>query len=714
MQNPRKRLQGRIGRRAQYVIGCTRPSRRARQKGAGATRRRANYNKNSVEKVIVMRRDCGGPRYWICLACAAVLQPALAQAPLAIASEQEFLADVPTVLSASRLLQPVSEVPVTMTVIDRATIEASGLRNITDLFRLVPGMYVRPGVGIEGVVPVVSYHGLTNEFARRMQVLVDGRSVYLPPFSTVLWDDLPLVVDDIDHIEVTRGPNAASDGANAFFGTINIVTRTPVAGEGGYALARSGSAGVHDYVVRDTGAEGRASYRMTLGHKADDGFVNLYDSQHHDTLSGRADIDIDAQHALQAQLGYGAGQRELGGTGDPINRPRTKNVQDSYLQLKWLRTITPNDELSVQYYYEQHSVSESEHTLAIALPGAPLQAYPLQADYRVDRHDLELVQTIEANAALRIVLGAGARVDQISAPVYFGGKDALASNLERLFVHAEWRATPAVLLQAGGMLEHDSTGGTDLSPRASASWRLDAQQNLRASVSRATRTPSLFEAQGGFVLHLGATPFAVQASAGNVHPEQIISTELGYHASRLEGALQVDLKAYRDHASGLIEETANPALPYLLGPTNFLQNLNDARVAGAEAELHYRAGAATRYVLAYANTVVSSTDASQRRTMPRNVLALLAQHRLGADWTAALAWYVNSGLPSQTGIFGQRDDAALGYQRRLDLHAGRPLRALGHKATVTAGVQNLGSGFVEFRPETTFTRRVYLDLSARL
>ena len=90
------------------------------------------------------------------------------------ASETDYYQELPVVLSSSRLSQPLSEAPNAMTVIDRKMITASGFRSIADLFKLVPGMYVSY---YKGSQPIVSYHGSTDQYTRRMQVLIDGRSV---------------------------------------------------------------------------------------------------------------------------------------------------------------------------------------------------------------------------------------------------------------------------------------------------------------------------------------------------------------------------------------------------------------------------------------------------------------------------------------------------------------------------------------------------------
>ncbi|HIQ51927.1 MAG TPA: Plug domain-containing protein, partial [Pseudomonas pachastrellae] len=113
-------------------------------------------------------------------------------APLSAQSLNDPLLDdlqLPTVLSATRLKQSPAEVPGSMTVIDRQLIRASGARDIPELMRLVPGMMVgyRSGNQMN-----VNLHGTNISEARRMQVLVDGRSVYRPGFATVEWSDIPL------------------------------------------------------------------------------------------------------------------------------------------------------------------------------------------------------------------------------------------------------------------------------------------------------------------------------------------------------------------------------------------------------------------------------------------------------------------------------------------------------------------------------------------
>ena len=135
-----------------------------------------------------------------------VLASIAVQATLA---DDLFVSDLalPEVLTATHLYQAPAAVP--------------GARNITDVLRLVPGMLVVPD---SNNLTTVNYHGTSAGQARRLQVLIDGRSVYRAGFAKVGWADLPVAIEDIQRIEVFRGPNTVSYGANALLGVINIIT----------------------------------------------------------------------------------------------------------------------------------------------------------------------------------------------------------------------------------------------------------------------------------------------------------------------------------------------------------------------------------------------------------------------------------------------------------------------------------------------------------
>ena len=172
-------------------------------------------------------------------------------APL-FAADDELFFEMPVVLSANRLEQPISDAAVSMSVIDRKTIEASGARTIPEVLRLIPGMQVGFSGNEFGDEPkyVVTYHGHSDQYSRQMQVLIDGRSIYEPLLGGILWKSVPVNIDDIERIEVSRGPNPATYGSNSFMAAINIITRTAAEDQGSYVRTNVGNHDIADLTYR--------------------------------------------------------------------------------------------------------------------------------------------------------------------------------------------------------------------------------------------------------------------------------------------------------------------------------------------------------------------------------------------------------------------------------------------------------------------------------
>ncbi len=171
---------------------------------------------------------------------------------------------LPEVLTATRLKQSPASVPGSMTVIDNELIKASGARDIAELLRLVPGMMVGYTNGNQAAI---NYHGTDAANARRMQVLIDGRSVYRAGLATVDWSDIPVAMEDIERIEVFRGPNTVSYGANALMAVVNILTKSPGSTHGSRLKVTRNDWYASQGVGWDTG-----DLRLSMSGQQDDGF----------------------------------------------------------------------------------------------------------------------------------------------------------------------------------------------------------------------------------------------------------------------------------------------------------------------------------------------------------------------------------------------------------------------------------------------------------
>jgi iron complex outermembrane receptor protein len=658
------------------------------------------------------RRARAGARHARRLARVAALAFALAatragaQSPLL--SEEEFVADLPVVLTASRLAQPQAEAPAAVTVLDRQLIEASGARNLSELFRLVPGFLV----GFEsGHRQAVGYHGLTDQYSRRLQVLIDGRSVYLPSFGGVSWSDLPLALDDIERIEVIRGPNAVSYGANAFLAVINITTRHAAADPGGFARATVGSNDVRDGVLRAGGGEGNLHYRLTAAGQRDAGYHLRNDSRDLRFLNGRLDWRAGADDEIETQFGYNEGPRGRGKYGDGIDIPRDQEITSRFQQLRWRHRLASGDELSVQLYYNHHESDEQILTLPIALLGG--FQIPVNYDVKSERYDAELQHTVGLGDALRLVWGAGTRLDRVEWPGFLAEPRPVDLQHRRLFGNLEWRASAALVVNAGAMLEHSDLTGADLSPRLAANYRLVPGHTLRAAVSKATRQPVLLEEQSNarFCLNAACTAYdQTYYSTGNLDPERILSGELGY-LGRLAPGVTLDLRLFRDEVQRLIGNTRLVPFADFDGNALDFRNLDKAMITGSEFELRWQPERRTRLVLGYANLWIDASDiaADYSHSAPRHSLSLLALREFAADYTASAAFYYQDPM-----AFLDTGDT-LDALRRLDLRLARRFRLAGARGEAAIVLQNLlGEQEAYYdRPSSVADQAGYFTLGVR-
>jgi iron complex outermembrane receptor protein len=244
--------------------------------------------------------------------------------------EAPFFLEIPEVLSATRLAQHPKDAPAAVFVIDREMIEASGAREIADLLRLAPGFIVASDGGNQRAV---SSRGFVDSYGRRLQVLVDGRSVYTPFFGGLSWSDLPLAIDDIARIEVIRGPNGATYGANAFLGVVNIFTRHPDASQGVYARVAGGNIGYRQGTLRHGFTHGPVEVRYTLGHEKDDGFNIANDDEIDGKKLSLATLDAviqpSANDQIRLQAGVKQGDLDEGGFDiDPATGAKLPTVED--------------------------------------------------------------------------------------------------------------------------------------------------------------------------------------------------------------------------------------------------------------------------------------------------------------------------------------------------------------------------------------------------
>lgn len=458
--------------------------------------------------------------------------------------------DIPVVLSATRLRQSLADTPASVTIIDRQMIELTGVRELPELLRLVPGMVVGYESSSEAFV---SQHGTSADLARRMQVLVDGRSIYQPLLAWVDWIGLPLVLDDIERIEVTRGPNSAAYGLNSFLGVVNIITRHPADVAGVDASHIRGENGVEDYRVRLGRRTGSVDWRLTVAGSADDGYRydhrhgdrNFTDSKSTDSVYGRASWVPDASSALDVSVGLARMEAQQNyRKSDPYVKVPVSESQSSFLTASYEHDVGEKHRLRIQVSQSEYSrvepwqvilpvfsmhstlrdVYDHDRTCANSIfehytnKSAPAiecaandpylaafmaaasnpankftKAYIYNAGIQVEesRSEFEINDTIVLSPALRAVAGLTFDYAMVDSKTYLNG--SASDKVIGGFAHIEWRFAPKWVLNVGGSLEDDQIAKRYFTPRYALNWQFVDNQTLRLIYSQAVRSPDILE-----------------------------------------------------------------------------------------------------------------------------------------------------------------------------------------------------------------------------
>jgi iron complex outermembrane receptor protein len=474
----------------------------------------------------------------------------------AAVTEEDYLAQLPVVSTVTRLPQPLMDAPGAVTLLTREMIRQSGARDLVDLLRWVPGMYI---TGWSGAHRVAAYHASLDEYGTRMQVFVDGRSVYSTFYvggaSTAL-TTIPL--EDVERVEVLRGANSAAYGTNALFGVINVITRHADDTLGMRAAIASGGNGVSDTFVSGGFRVGAGSVRISAMTLEDDGFLNKTDSRRIGQVNLRTDVDLEAH----GQLTLTAGAQDLhssdGSPTKPDDPVRPTGEKGGHLALTWKTAISESNELLVTADYTDEQF-DNRYRVDIG------DGLYIDADQggNSTRGNIEFQQIFTTSPQWRWVWGGGVRRETLQAALYFDRPQVVFDRLQ-LFGSGEWRPTPNWVLNVGGMLESRSQIGKEFAPRLAANYHISPTQTLRAASSHAFRMPTLFESFANTWVRESTTGTPLWREYYQQTPpnaERVDANEIGYlHQWPIQHIL-LDARIYSEHVSDLIYPVVNLAKP---------------------------------------------------------------------------------------------------------------------------------------------------------
>ncbi|HEV3272743.1 MAG TPA: TonB-dependent receptor [Candidatus Methylacidiphilales bacterium] len=454
-----------------------------------------------------------------------------------------------TVTSAGDKEQKLSDVAAAMTVITSDDIERSGATNIPDLLRYVPGVEVGRASNTDVSVTV---RGLGGVDASSLLVLVDGRSIYNPVFGGVDWQFERMMMDNIDRIEVIRGPGATIWGANAVNGVINIITKDSADTQGGLVSAIYGTKedGTGSFRYGLTPTQGltlrlygqyeniAASSPLPGNQKFDDG--------HTDTGGFRADYrpDSDDHFRLSSDvLTTHAGDAEFfpasfgGGLWPPTFN---QTYDDENVNFVWEHNFEPDNQFTVQSYYDR----SAQNTDPADLFGTgTLNTVDVQARHSLPLHLLPIKQELTYGIEYREVSS-----ELTSTRVI--GWSPLDRNDQTFsaFAQTDLHLIDNVLtLTMGSKLDHNDFTGFEVQPSARLLWTIDGRNSIWASASRAVREPDVLDFDAA--LTANGNP--------NLKSEVLKAYEFGYRVQPVE-ELSFDISFFYNDYNNLIETFLPP------------------------------------------------------------------------------------------------------------------------------------------------------------
>ena len=635
-------------------------------------------------------------------------------ASLSASTEDELFFDMPIVLSANRLEQPVSDAAVSISVIDRETIEASGARTIPEVLRLIPGMQVGYSGNEFGDEPkyVVTYHGQSDQYSKQMQVLVDGRSIYEPFFGGINWKSVPVNIDDIERIEVSRGPNLATYGSNSFQAAINIITRTAAEDQGSYLRANAGNHDITDLTYRYGNTNGNLDYRITASTLNDDGLdsANQYDYPD-DTQSNNIDYRLDYQvnnsNSISYQGGFGTNSQLADRNHeDVIPTARTIDNTQLFQFIKWESVIDNKNTLKLQYYY---NLSDKEDRYSSEpIPATPFDTFILDvdADIKTERHNLELTHFITPNESLKLWWGLSAQADQVTSPLYLASDEKVTHENYRIFANIEWFLNKKNMLNVGGLVEKNDFSQTEFSPRISLTHAFSRKHKVRVGVSQAIRSPFIYEALGELSysqeLTSGGTATGLtlleNVIRGNIEleNEKIISHEIAYFGEFMDASLLFNARLFYDKVSNYIDtlkETDTPPSD----PSTFLyddtvlvfRNPIDNTTQGLELELDYHIDTTLRLIASGAIININSNSLAMSLSAPQHSFSLFLTKSFNEKYDASLGYYYVED-------FTWTDSKGTGDYNILDLRVSRNFRVDKTYGSLSIVLKNLLDDYSDY------------------
>jgi iron complex outermembrane receptor protein len=503
------------------------------------------------------------------------------------------------VVTASRHAENAIDAPVATTTITSEEIALSGATSLPDLFRRVPGMDVMVlGVGSADV----SIRGFNQRVANKVLVLVDGRSVYEDFLGFTLFDEIPIELEEIERIEIIRGPGSALYGANAFMGVINIITKRAGVGPSMQAVGGGGSGpyGLAHYLA--TQSVGRFAYRVSAGYDQSNKYSVDYPANEPDVAPQVSDPNLGlrtmkANAVLTYQLTPGSELSISSGVNKifteiyPLGLLRNYYLDGLHLYTKADATAGP---VKLRVFWNHLQADAGPQYWPLGVPttlATTIVTNVLDGDAQLD-------QAFHLGGEHHLNLGVGYRLK--TAQWTYLAENPVENHFSA-FAQDEYKPISLLAISASIRADRhplldDGKPGFAISPRGAVVFTPAEGHALRFSAGTAFREPTFVESYTRIETPVPGQSNLAVLTEGNemLKPERVFALELGYRGE--VGILEWDLALYRNQVNDLIVLSPVTSLPisqsydpvsheYLYGLSQFQNDPPVYTALGAEVGL---------------------------------------------------------------------------------------------------------------------------------
>jgi len=490
--------------------------------------------------------------------------------------EEEFFRVEQLVAIGSRRLQQVSESPSAVSIITAEDIRQSGVVDLVDLFRMIPGMDVTT---FDGPRSSVSVRGFNQEFARTMLVMVDRRIVFLHQQGGTVWRYLPIFLEDVERIEILRGPGSTLYGINALTGVINIITKDPEKYEGWLFSSTFGSNELAlGTLIEDQVYHNNLSYRLSLGYQRDSGFEEdrqgapLDDDKRIPKARFQAKYNLSESSDLRLAVGYLHGEREgfFSVPTRPAGAPGHEEFESFFLQGQYENRFSPTSSLFVQVYW-----NDIDATFIFSNPTLGVR------EFDPDTLGAEFQYNLSFLRQHQLVLGGDYIRDFFDAPQF--GIHTIQDDVLGFYIQDEYKPLDQLALVIGIRVQDNTLSGTDVTPRGTVLYTPWKNHTFRFSIGQAVTPPSQLQT---FQTEVATLPNgAVVARLPAPEQDSTVATayEIGYRAYLFDN-LNFNAELYYNDIDKFSRNTLVPPPP---GITSAVELRNQFRgfSKGIELEL---------------------------------------------------------------------------------------------------------------------------------